>query len=254
MVASYLLSSTLVPVLAIGCCGRSMRAHSAKRAFFDRFRDAYGKFSGGSCGYAGCRAAYLLIAGGSSFLSPSAGGRFSRSWTPASLRCGCAHPLGAESSRPRRLRSYAGRYRQRGRSKNVDITLGSSASKPAYPINTIYLWTSGSEEPCSRYSSSPRAREGRRASGTGCGRNCEGTAGVRFSFEPSTSSPGDELRLAHAVELAVSGRCCERPRVRRKAEERLRSAEPARPGLRAGAGLPRGESGDGPPSARGVMV
>ena len=165
MVASYLLSSTLVPVLASGCCGgtTTATAHRRDASAFDRLRDRYAR---------ACRAAWSGCAGSSCWFTWSSRRRHRLVRRPAA-RAGDfpdrrRRPVRAAAPRAGR---HAGRERpSRSRSKTLDVDRQRSRARTtsrsrigfvgvqhaAYPVNTIHLWTSGPEEGGARRCSSSR--------------------------------------------------------------------------------------------------
>jgi multidrug efflux pump subunit AcrB len=152
MIASYVLSSTFVPVLYIWLNrrGQGREEERSGRTLFDRFRDRYGKLV-----EALLKGRYILVGG---YLLAAAvfvllvGPRIGRE----------IFPQGSENQFQLRLRAPAGTrieatekialralddIKRLAGPNNVEISIGYVGTyAPSYPINLIYLWTSGPQE------------------------------------------------------------------------------------------------------------
>ena len=190
MVASYVLSTTLVPVLLIWVL-RTGRGHAAAGpSRFDRFRDKYQSFSARVVRRRWIVVpVYLVVAGliivlfggtlGRAIFPTVDAGRFIvRLRAPAGTRIEETQKLANKTLDV--IRGEVG-------PQNVGITLGFvGVQNAAYPVNTIYLWTSGPEEAVLQVQLNPEAdkkvadlEESLRQ------KLPKELAGVRFSFEPS---------------------------------------------------------------------
>jgi multidrug efflux pump subunit AcrB len=190
MLASYILSSTFVPVLSIWLLRHKHDAANARRTFFDRFRDAYQWLVTGLVRFRlPWVAAYAVVC---IAVIVVVGGRLGREIFP-----------GANASQFRvRLRAADGTHFARterialnvldlvekevGR-KNIDLTLGYVGTIPSsYPINAVYQWSRGPEEAIlwislkeeSRLAVEPLKERLRSTL-------AKAMPDVRFSFEPS---------------------------------------------------------------------
>jgi multidrug efflux pump subunit AcrB len=150
MVGSYLLSSTFVPILSIWMLRNPSTRHKPKDTFFDRLRARYDRFA---------RAvmkrrrvvvlSYLVISGAIIFL---VGGALGTEIFPVvdtgQFQLHLRAPAGTRIERTEQiaLQTLDAIKREVG-PDNVEISLGFVGTQPPnYPINTIYLWSSGSEE------------------------------------------------------------------------------------------------------------
>jgi multidrug efflux pump subunit AcrB len=150
MVASYVLSSTLVPVLLIWVLRTRHNPHAAGPSRFDRFRDRYRDLSAQVVRRRWIVVpAYLAAAG---LIIVFVGGDLGRAIFPTvdaeqfTLRMRA--PAGTRIEETEKLANKAlDIIRREVGPQNVEITLGFvGVQNAAYPINTIYLWTSGPEE------------------------------------------------------------------------------------------------------------
>jgi multidrug efflux pump subunit AcrB len=150
MIASYVLSTTLVPVLLIWML-RAERQHEAAGASrFDRVRDRYRAVSARIVGRRWMVVStYLLLA---TLIIVVVGGTLGREIFPVvdagqfAVRMHAPPGTRIEETEKlaKRILDIIGR--EVG-PDNVEITLGFvGVTNPAYPINMIYLWTSGPEE------------------------------------------------------------------------------------------------------------
>src|SRR3984893_11590408 len=211
MVGSYLLSSTFVPVLSVWMLRNPRTHHQPQETFFDRLRASYDRFA---------RAvmkrrrvivlSYLVISGAVIFL---VGGALGTEIFPVvdtgQFQLHLRAPAGTRIERTEQiaLQTLEAIKREVG-PDNVEISLGFVGTQPPnYPINTIYLWSSGSEEAVLQV-------QLKRGSGIGIEdlkerlrqKLPQELAGVRFSFEPSDIvSRVMSFGAPTPIEVAVSG-------------------------------------------------
>jgi multidrug efflux pump subunit AcrB len=211
MVASYLLSSTFVPILSIWVL-RTARAHGQTRdTFFDWLRAEYDRLAHFIIKRRGIVVfSYLLISGAIVVL---VGGGLGTEIFPlvdtGQFQLHLRAPAGTRIERTEQiaLQTLDAIKREVG-PDNVEITLGFVGTQPPnYPINTIYLWSSGSEE---------AVLQVQLKRGTGIRiedlkerlrqKLVQELPGVRFSFEPSDIvSRVMSFGAPTAIEVAVSG-------------------------------------------------
>ena len=219
MVASYLLSSTLVPVLCDLAAAAARARHgrdgehalvvrpasatATRRVARRRRRAALAGRAGlpasrrgwSSCSSAGSSAREI-------FPIVDAGQFALRLRAPAGTRIEQTEQIAVQDAR-RRSSSEVGAGQRRDHASAT-----SACSTRAIPINTIYLWTSGPEEACCRCSSSRGARARRGAARRRLRERAAASElpGVRFSFEPSDIvSRVMSFGSPTPVEVAVSG-------------------------------------------------
>ena len=211
MVGSYLLSSTFVPVLSVWMLHDPSKHHEPQETFFDRLRARYDRFA---------RAvmkrrrtvvlSYLVISGAIIFL---VGGSLGTEIFPivdtGQLQLHLRASAGTRIERTEQiaLQTLDAIKREVG-PDNVDISLGFVGTQPPnYPINTIYLWSSGSEEAVLQV-------QLKRGAGIGIEdlkerlrqKLPQELPGVRFSFEPSDIvSRVMSFGAPTPIEVAVSG-------------------------------------------------
>ena len=153
MIASFLLSSTIVPVLSVwwlGGRGSSARGEAAAADWVERLRD---RLAAGLHRLAPARvplvAVYLVVALG---VAVGVGSRLGREIFPPSgvkaFQLRFRAPTGTKFESTERLaRDVLGVIQREAGLGNVAITLGYVGVQPSsYPINTIFLWTGGSHE------------------------------------------------------------------------------------------------------------
>jgi multidrug efflux pump subunit AcrB len=211
MVGSYLLSSTFVPVLSIWMLRNPNTHHKPQETFFDRLRARYDRFA---------RAvmkrrrivvlSYLIISGAIIFV---VGGALGTEIFPivdtGQFQLHLRAPAGTRIERTEQiaLQTLDAIKREVG-PDNVEISLGFVGTQPPnYPINTIYLWSSGSEEAVLQV-------QLKRGAGIGIEdlkerlrqKLPQELASVRFSFEPSDIvSRVMSFGAPTPIEVAVSG-------------------------------------------------
>ena len=153
MVASFLLSSSFLPVLFLWTHRKIDRAHKALiagRWSFDRFRDRWvaflerlGKSRWPMVGaYAGLAAAVLVL------LGPRLGQELFPNIGASQFRFRFDAPAGTRAEDTERLvTGVLGEIKKTAGAQNVAVTMGYVGTQGAsYPINTVFLWTSGPHE------------------------------------------------------------------------------------------------------------
>jgi multidrug efflux pump subunit AcrB len=211
MVGSYLLSSTFVPVLAVWMLRSTGTHEKPQETFFDRLRAAYDRFA---------RAlmqrrrivvlSYLIISGAIIVLvGSSLGTEIFPIVDTGQFQLHLRAPAGTHIERTEQiaLQTLDAIKREVGPA-NVEISLGFVGTQPPnYPINTIYLWSSGPEDAVLQVQLK-----------RGAGISIEDLQerlrqklppelpGVRFSFEPSDIvSRVMSFGAPTPIEVAVSG-------------------------------------------------
>ena len=211
MVGSYLLSSTFVPVLAVWMLRYSNAQHELQETFFDRLRARYDQF---------VRAimkrrrivvlSYLMTSGAVILLvGSSLGTEIFPIVDTGQFQLHLRAPVGTNIDRTEQiaLQTLDAIKREVG-PENVEISLGFVGTQPPnYPINTIYLWSSGPEEAVLQV-------QLKRGAGIGIEdlqerlrqKLPQELPGVRFSFEPSDIvSRVMSFGAPTPIEVAVSG-------------------------------------------------
>jgi multidrug efflux pump subunit AcrB len=211
MVGSYLLSSTFVPVLAVWTLRYSNAHNETQETFFDRLRARYDRFA---------RAvmerrrivvlSYLIISGAIILLvGSSLGTEIFPIVDTGQFQLHLRAPAGTHIERTEQiaLQTLDAIKREVG-PDNVEISLGFIGTQPPnYPINTIYLWSSGSEEAVLQV-------QLKRGAGIGIDdlqerlrqKLPQELPGVRFSFEASDIvSRVMSFGAPTPIEVAVSG-------------------------------------------------
>ena len=211
MIASYVLSTTLVPILLIWLLPRGHATEVARTGGFDRFRERYRGIARRAVALRWTIVgAYLLIAAAVIVI---VGGDLGREIFPQVDAGQFALRLrGPPGTRIEETEKLANRTldviaREVGK-ENVEITLGFvGVQNAAYPINTIYLWTSGPEEAMLQVQLNRKSgisvaalRERLRK------KLPEELPDVRFSFEPNDIvSQVMSFGAPTPIEVAVSG-------------------------------------------------
>ena len=153
MLASYILSSTFVPVLCVWLLKHEHGVHRPNAATpFDRFRGRYERIvlaSSSACD--GCSSAAFLIAtvaADSSWRAIRWGGAYFRSSMLANSGSACVPPTARTSRAPRSLPSRPCNLSTRkSATGNVDLTLGYVGMIHSnFPVNAVYQWSRGPEE------------------------------------------------------------------------------------------------------------
>jgi multidrug efflux pump subunit AcrB len=149
MLASYLLSNSLVPVASVWLLRHEHTAGPA-RGGFDSARDKTAALVGRVCRWpllvlVGYLALALLLIG---FLGPRLGKEIFPRVDVGQFQLRLRAPAGTRIERTEEItRDALQLVRDEVGERNVESTLGFvGVQPPSYPINTIYLWTAGSEE------------------------------------------------------------------------------------------------------------
>ena len=150
MVASYLLSSTLVPILSVWVLRAVHGDGAARHTLFDRFRDSYARFSARVVHLRWAVVGIYLL--GAGLIVFYVGRQLGREIFPVidtgqfELRLRAPAGTRIEETEAIARKTLDAIAREVGKD-NVQISLGYvGVQSPAYPVNTIHLWTSGSEE------------------------------------------------------------------------------------------------------------
>ena len=150
MIASFVLSGSLVPVMAVWMLGRGRRAEQRPADWIERWRDRLAAVLEHLMSVRLLVVALYLLAAGA--IVVLVGPRLGREIFPASgahqFQLRFRAPAGTKFESTERLAidvlDEIGRTAGPG---NVDLTLGYVGVQPSsYPINTIFLWTGGSHE------------------------------------------------------------------------------------------------------------
>jgi multidrug efflux pump subunit AcrB len=211
MVGSYLLSSTFVPVVSVWILRNPNTHHKPQETFFDRLRARYDRFA---------RAvmkrrrivvlSYLVISGAIiALVGNSLGTEIFPIVDTGQFQLHLRAPAGTRIERTEQIALQAlDAIKREVGPDNVEISLGFVGTQPPnYPINTIYLWSSGPEEAVLQVQLKP---------GAGIGiedlkerlrhKLPQELPGVRFSFEPSDIvSRVMSFGAPTPIEVAVSG-------------------------------------------------
>ncbi len=165
MIASFVLSSSLVPVLSVWLLGGRHRVATARahaEDWIDRLRNRLGSLLQRLAS-----ARWLLVTAyaGVTIVTIVIGGlRLGREIFPAGgvsqFQLRFRAPAGTKFESTERLATdVLDEINQAAGPNNVDITLGYVGVQPSsYPINTIFLWTGGSHEGVLQVSLRPEAR------------------------------------------------------------------------------------------------
>ena len=211
MVASYLLSSTFVPILSVWMLRNAGTHGRPQEAFFDRLRYKYERFAHHVVerrrvvvlSYLVVSGVIILVIGG------ALGNEIFPIVDTGQFQLHLRAPAGTRIERTEQitLQTLDAIKREVG-PENVEITLGFVGTQPPnYPINSIYLWSSGSEEALMQV---------QLKSGTGIRiedlkerlrqKLPQELPGVRFSFEPSDIvSRVMSFGAPTPIEVAVTG-------------------------------------------------
>ena len=155
MIASFLLSSTLVPVLSVWLLGHGHASDepTAHTARLGRRPPPAARIAAAAAG-SGARALLVIayLARHRRLVVGAIGPRLGREIFPPSgaklFQLRFRAPAGTKFESTERLaRDVLDEIKQIAGPDNVDITLGYVGVQPSsYPINTIFLWTGGSHE------------------------------------------------------------------------------------------------------------
>jgi multidrug efflux pump subunit AcrB len=214
MIASYVLASTLVPILVVWLGKRAggPAVHEAPAGRFERFRERYARFTRWVVAVRGRAATVyfaltiLIVV----LLGPRLGNEIFPQVDAGQLQLRLRAPAGTrvEATEKIALKVLDLIKDAAGGADKVDVTLGLvGVHPPNYPINLIYLWTSGSHEailqvqfkPASKLRMEP-FKERLRA------RFAAELPDVGFSFEPSDIvSRVISMGSSTPIEVAVTG-------------------------------------------------
>ena len=211
MVASYLLSSTFVPILSVWVLRMTSTHGQPRETFFDRLRGKYDRLARSIVKRRRIVVFYYLLITGAIILL--VGGGLGTEIFPlvdtGQFQLHLRAPAGTRIERTEQiaLQTLDAIKREVG-PDNVEVSLGFVGTQPPnYPINTIYLWSSGSEE---------AVLQVQLKRGTGIRiedlkerlrqKFAQEMPGVRFSFEPSDIvSRVMSFGAPTPIEVAVSG-------------------------------------------------
>src|SRR3990170_188316 len=148
MAASYILALTFVPILYTWIGGE----HHGERegGFFDRLRASYGRLVGAFVQFRwAVLAVYLLVAAVTVyFVGGALGTEIFPSADSGQIQLRLRAPTGTRVERTEAMAlKVLDAIAQEVGPANVEASLGFVGSQPSsYPVNTIYLWTSGPHE------------------------------------------------------------------------------------------------------------
>ncbi|HEX4795740.1 MAG TPA: efflux RND transporter permease subunit [Humisphaera sp.] len=150
MVGSYLLSSTLVPVLSIWVLSARHGERLREGGIFHRAQNAYGKLAAGLVAMRWVLIPIYLAAAVAVifFLGRALGREIFPIVDAGQFELRLRAPAGSRIEHTEALAQQALDIIARDVGKqNVVLSMGYvGVQNPAYPVNTIHLWTSGSEE------------------------------------------------------------------------------------------------------------
>jgi len=153
MIASYLLANTLVPILVVWLGKRAGEpaAHDSQSGRFERFREHYARFMHRVVAARGRATAiyFVLTVLIVVLLGPRLGNEIFPQVDAGQLQLRLRAPAGTrvETTEKIALKVLDLVKDAAGGADKVDVTLGLvGVHPPNYPINLIYLWTSGSHE------------------------------------------------------------------------------------------------------------
>ena len=209
MVASYLLSSTLVPILSVWVLrGHEQAGGSGRQAgegAFARFQRAYARLGARRrCAGAGWWSAVYLVAAGAIivFLGRGLGTEIFPRVEAGQLQVRLRAPAGTQIDGTEAVALRAlDLIKQEAGPQNVEITLGFLGVHGAnYPINFIYLWNGGPEEGVVQVQLKQGAPDPHRgAEGAAAPEVRRADAGGQLLLRAERHrEPGDEPGFAHA--------------------------------------------------------
>jgi multidrug efflux pump subunit AcrB len=153
MIASYLLASTLVPILVVWLGKRAGQpaAHDSQAGRFERFRERYARFMHWVVAVRGRTAIiyFALMVLILVLLGPRLGNEIFPQVDAGQLQLRLRAPAGTrvETTEKIALKVLDLIKDEAGGADKVDVTLGLvGVHPPNYPINLIYLWNGGSHE------------------------------------------------------------------------------------------------------------
>jgi multidrug efflux pump subunit AcrB len=235
MVASYLLSSTFVPILSVWVLRRVSTHGQPRETFFDRLRRKYERLAHFVVKRRRIVVFFYLVISGAIILlvGHGLGTEIFPLVDTGQFQLHLRAPAGTRIERTEQiaLQTLDAIKREVG-PDNLEVSLGYVGTQPPnYPINTIYLWSSGPEEAVLQV-------QLKRGSGIRIEnlkerlrqKLSQELPGVRFSFEPSDIvSQVMSFGARTPIEVAVSG-----PNIAdsRRYAEKLRSVLAQVPTLR----------------------
>jgi multidrug efflux pump subunit AcrB len=214
MIASYLLASTLVPILVVWLGRRAggPAAHDSQAGRFERFREHYARIMHWVVAARGRTATvyFVLMVLIVVLLGPRLGNEIFPQVDAGQLQLRLRAPAGTrvETTEKIALKVLDLIKHEAGGADKVDVTLGLVGVHPAnYPINLIYLWNGGSDEAVLQVQFKPDSKlrmepfkERLRA------RFTAELPDVSFSFEPSDIvSRVMSMGSSTPIEVAVTG-------------------------------------------------
>lgn len=210
MIASYLLSSTLVPILTVWVLRWAHGGRASKKTLFDRFQGGYGHLVGGVVKARWMIVPlYLIAAGGIIFF---VGRDLGREIFPivdaGQFELRLRAPAGTRLEQTETIaRHTLDVIAKEAGADNIDITLGYvGVQAGAYPVNVIHLWTSGSEEAVLQVQLKTGKIKVEELKQRLRRKLADALPGVRFSFEPSDIvSRVMSFGSPTPVQVAVSG-------------------------------------------------
>jgi len=153
MLASYLLASTLVPILVVWLSKRAGKPaeHESRAGRFERFRERYARFMRRVVAVRGRAAVvyFALTALVVVLLGPRLGNEIFPQVDAGQLQLRLHAPAGTrvEATEKIALKVLDLIKHEAGGADQVDVTLGLvGVHPPNYPINLIYQWSGGSDE------------------------------------------------------------------------------------------------------------
>jgi multidrug efflux pump subunit AcrB len=150
MLGSYLLSSTLVPVLSIWILRRSEAAQGGHGTAFDRLRQTYTSLARFAISRRWMVTVFYLVSFGAVLvgIGSTLGTEIFPQVDTGQFQLHLRAPTGTRIERTEQIALQAlDIIKREVGPENVEISLGFVGTQPPnYPINAIYLWSSGSEE------------------------------------------------------------------------------------------------------------
>ncbi len=152
MIASYFLASSLVPIMETWLNRRAaaQAGHGGGGSWFDRFRDAFGRLSRRLIGVRWAIAAvYLVTAVAITWMvGRNLGTDIFPQVDTGLVQMRIKAPTGTRVERTERLvQDVLAEIRRKAGEGNIESSLAFVGVQPsAYPVNLIFLWTSGSHE------------------------------------------------------------------------------------------------------------
>jgi multidrug efflux pump subunit AcrB len=212
MGASYLLSSSLVPVLANWILKQEKnKAEHPKKERFDRFRERFQaalerimEFPKLLLGVYALVALLIIV-----LLGPSLPEEIFPSSASTQFRLRIDAPDGTRVAVTEALvEKVLGAITQQAGASNLDLTLGYIGTQPSsYPINTVFLWTSGSQQAIVNVGLKPGAKISLRSLEEKLRQRLpQEFPGTHFSFDPGDLiSQTLNFGAPSSAEVAITG-------------------------------------------------